>query len=118
MAASSQAAHYRSQLAEVEERVIQSTSIARNPIIGSIESRISDLELERAQQATTRGPEHAEIKKLDEQIAANDRARQANERLNSEVHDLKEGLDMVEEKARSELGMVKPNEVYVHYMPR
>ena len=54
----------------------------------------------------------------DEQIAANDRARQANERLNSEVHDLKEGLDMVEEKARSELGMVKPNEVYVHYMPR
>ena len=47
-----------------------------------------------------------------------DAARQANERLNSEVHDLKEGLDMVEEKARSELGMVKPNEVYVHYMPR
>ena len=57
-------------------------------------------------------------RQLDEQIAANDRARQANERLNSEVHDLKEGLDMVEEKARSELGMVKPNEVYVHYMPR
>ena len=53
-----------------------------------------------------------------EQVAANARARQANERLNSEVHDLKEGLDMVEEKARSELGMVKPNEVYVHYMPR
>ena len=43
-------------------------------------------------------------RQLDEQIAANDRARQANERLNSEVHDLKEGLDMVEEKARSELG--------------
>lgn len=57
-------------------------------------------------------------RQLDEQIAANDRARQANGRLNSEVHDLKEGLDMVEEKARSELGMVKPNEVYVHYMPR
>ena len=57
-------------------------------------------------------------RQLDGQIAANDRARQANERLNSEVHDLKEGLDMVEEKARSELGMVKPNEVYVHYMPR
>ena len=57
-------------------------------------------------------------RQLDEQIAANDRARPANERLNSEVHDLKEGLDMVEEKARSELGMVKPNEVYVHYMPR
>ena len=57
-------------------------------------------------------------RQLDEQIAANDQARQANDRLASEVHDLKEGLDMVEEKARSELGMVKPNEVYVHYMPR
>jgi cell division protein FtsB len=28
--------------------------------------------------------------------------------------DLKEGLEMVEEKARSELGMVKPNEIFVH----
>ena len=54
----------------------------------------------------------------DAQKAANDRARQANERLASEVHDLKEGLDMVEEKARSELGMVKPNEVYVQFTPR
>ena len=51
------------------------------------------------------------------QKAANDQARQANERLMSEVHDLKEGLDMVEEKARSELGMVKPNEVYVQFTP-
>ncbi len=55
---------------------------------------------------------------IDAQKAANDRARQANERLASEVHDLKEGLDMVEEKARSELGMVKPNEVYVQFTPR
>ena len=52
------------------------------------------------------------------QKSANDQARQANERLMSEVHDLKEGLDMVEEKARSELGMVKPNEVYVQFTPR
>jgi cell division protein FtsB len=29
------------------------------------------------------------------------------------VRDLKEGLDMVEEKARAELGMVKPNEIFV-----
>jgi cell division protein FtsB len=29
------------------------------------------------------------------------------------VRDLKEGLDMVEEKARLELGMVKANEIYV-----
>jgi cell division protein FtsB len=53
-------------------------------------------------------------RKLDAQKAANTRAQQANERLASEVRDLKEGLEMVEEKARSELGMVKPNEVYVN----
>ena len=49
--------------------------------------------------------------------AANAAASQANARLDSEVNDLKEGLDMVEEKARSELGMVKPNEIYVQYLP-
>ena len=52
--------------------------------------------------------------KLDAQKAANARAQQANERLASEVRDLKEGLEMVEEKARGELGMVKPNEIYVN----
>ena len=52
-------------------------------------------------------------RQIDVQKAANDQARQANERLASEVHDLKEGLDMVEELARQELGMVKPNEVFV-----
>ena len=52
--------------------------------------------------------------KLDAQKDANARAQQANERLASEVRDLKEGLEMVEEKARGELGMVKPNEIYVN----
>lgn len=51
--------------------------------------------------------------KLDEQKARNAVAQQANEQLAAEVRDLQEGLEMVEEKARSELGMVKPNEVYV-----
>ncbi|MDQ6882446.1 MAG: septum formation initiator family protein [Pseudomonadota bacterium] len=51
--------------------------------------------------------------KLQEQKARNALAQQANERLASEVRDLKEGLDMVEEKARGELGMVKPNEIFV-----
>jgi cell division protein FtsB len=52
--------------------------------------------------------------KLDAQRAANAQAQQANERLANEVRDLKEGLEMVEEKARSELGMVKPNEIFVN----
>ena len=52
-------------------------------------------------------------KKLDAQKAANAQAQQTNERLSSEVRDLKEGLEMVEERARMELGMVKPNEIFV-----
>ena len=56
--------------------------------------------------------------KIEAQKAANAQVRQANERLASEVQDLKEGLDMVEEKARSELGMVKQGEVYVQFPPR
>lgn len=53
-------------------------------------------------------------RKLDEQKAHNAIAQQANERLSAEVRDLREGLEMVEEKARSELGMVKPNEIFVN----
>ncbi|HAJ11505.1 MAG TPA: septation ring formation regulator EzrA, partial [Comamonadaceae bacterium] len=45
--------------------------------------------------------------------AANREAQARNERLASEVQDLQEGLDMVEELARRELGMVKPNEIFV-----
>jgi cell division protein FtsB len=52
--------------------------------------------------------------KLASQKAANVQSQQANERLASEVRDLKEGLEMVEEKARMELGMVKPNEIFVN----
>ncbi len=51
---------------------------------------------------------------LDEQQKKNALAQLANSRLEAEVRDLKEGLEMVEERARQELGMVKPNEIYVH----
>lgn len=54
---------------------------------------------------------------LTQQVAAqkqhNEGARLFNERLSAEVRDLKEGMEMVEEKARFELGMVKPNEILV-----
>lgn len=50
---------------------------------------------------------------LREQNAANEQARQRNQRIAAEVGDLKEGLEMIEEKARSELGMVRPDEVFV-----
>ena len=54
---------------------------------------------------------------LNVQNQQNQQAQLANDRLAAEVRDLKEGLDMVEEKARRELGMVKPNEIYVHITP-
>ncbi len=54
--------------------------------------------------------------RLNVQKAKNAEAQQANDRLASEVNDLKEGMEMVEEKARSELGMVKPNEIYVQIL--
>lgn len=47
--------------------------------------------------------------------AENEQARRVNEQLTAEVADLKEGLHMVEERARNELGMVRPNEVFVQY---
>ena len=52
-------------------------------------------------------------RKVQEQKLSNDKARLVNEQLNAEINDLKEGLNMVEERARNELGMVKPTEIYV-----
>jgi cell division protein FtsB len=52
-------------------------------------------------------------RRLAAQKDANLRARQVNDQLAFEVRDLQEGLEMVEEKARLELGMIKPNEIYV-----
>lgn len=51
--------------------------------------------------------------RLTDQQARNIKSQTSNDQLAAEVRDLKEGLEMVEEKARSELGMVKPNEIFV-----
>ena len=50
---------------------------------------------------------------LDSQKVKNTQAALVNDRLEAEIRDLKEGLEIVEEKARSELGMVKNNEIFV-----
>ena len=55
----------------------------------------------------------AMTRQLAEVKSRNDLARQANDRAAAEVRDLKEGMEMVEEKARLELGMVRPNEILV-----
>ncbi len=51
--------------------------------------------------------------RLAEQQAANQTARARNGQLVAEVRDLKEGLEMVEEKARFDLGMIKPDEILI-----
>ena len=50
---------------------------------------------------------------LDKQTALNDQSQARNDQLVAEVRDLREGLEMVEERARWELGMVKPDEILV-----
>lgn len=58
-----------------------------------------------------------EVNAMRQQLAAlqadNTAAQRRNDQIASEVRDLEEGLDMVEELARMELGMVKPNEIFV-----
>jgi cell division protein FtsB len=50
---------------------------------------------------------------LDQKNRQNEQALQANIQLEAEVRDLKDGLELIEEKARMELGMVKTDEIYV-----
>ena len=52
------------------------------------------------------------------QRAQNEQAQARNQRMAAEVLDLRVGLEMIEEKARGELGMVKPDEVFVQISPR
>ena len=58
------------------------------------------------------------LQRDDETLAAQAAAIERNQQLDAEVRDLKEGLEMVEEKARRELGMVKPDEILVQIAPR
>jgi cell division protein FtsB len=52
------------------------------------------------------------------QNAQNEQAQMRNQRMAAEVLDLKAGLEMIEEKARSELGMVRPDEIFVQVAPK
>lgn len=54
-------------------------------------------------------------RRLETQLALNKERQARNDQLASDVKDLQEGLETVEEKARSELGMVKPNEMFVQF---
>jgi cell division protein FtsB len=49
---------------------------------------------------------------VETQREENERLRLRNDALAAEVDDLKEGEDAVEERARAELGMIRPGEVF------
>ncbi|HTX24988.1 MAG TPA: cell division protein FtsB [Steroidobacteraceae bacterium] len=46
------------------------------------------------------------------------RLEQRNRELAAEVHDLKNGMTALEERARSELGMIGANETFYQVVPR
>lgn len=59
-------------------------------------------------------PKIAQLQRdIDEQKQGNQQASLQNGRLSAEIADLREGLEIAEGKARSELGMVKNNEIFV-----
>jgi cell division protein FtsB len=51
-------------------------------------------------------------RQLEAQKSVNEQTRQRNAVLDAEVRDLKNGTEALEERARSELGMVKQGEVF------
>jgi cell division protein FtsB len=51
-------------------------------------------------------------RQVEEQKHINQKTQARNAVLDAEVRDLKQGTEAVEERARSELGMVKRNEVF------
>jgi cell division protein FtsB len=64
---------------------------------------------------------HSDVNRLalrvEEQARENEVLAQRNRELQAEVEDLRQGLHAVEERARSELGMVKENEEFYQVVP-
>lgn len=60
---------------------------------------------------------YAEVKHLTDEIVRQKlelkEMQQENLELQAEIEDLKNGLDAIEERARTELGMIKKGEVYL-----
>jgi len=62
-----------------------------------------------------------EVTRLEQRVETqqqrNDELLQRNERLQAEVEDLRDRLDAVEERARNELGLIKPAEEFYQVVP-
>ena len=55
--------------------------------------------------------------RVEEQAQENEILAQRNRELQAEVEDLRQGLEAIEERARSELGLIKENEEFYQVVP-
>jgi cell division protein FtsB len=55
--------------------------------------------------------------RVEEQARENEALVLRNRELQAEVEDLRQGLDAIEERARSELGLIKENEEFYQVVP-
>jgi len=55
--------------------------------------------------------------RVEQQAQENELLAQRNRELQAEVEDLRQGLEAIEERARSELGMVKEDEQFYQVVP-
>ena len=55
--------------------------------------------------------------KLEVEKAKSTRLETRNAALAAEVRDLKQGTEAIEERARAELGMLRPDEVFYQFVP-
>lgn len=64
---------------------------------------------------------YADIRKLEQRVQVQEQENQAllgrNDELRAEVEDLRERLDAVEERARSELGLIREGEEFYQVVP-
>lgn len=55
--------------------------------------------------------------RVEQQAVENEALAQRNRELQAEVEDLRQGLEAVEERARSELGLIKEDEEFYQVVP-
>ena len=60
---------------------------------------------------------HRLREQLRAQLQANEQASQQNAALSAQAHDLQSGTQAVQDRARSEMGMIAPDELFVQVLP-
>lgn len=68
VAAEESRGRFRQQLESVDETYVASSVIARNPLVTDLESKLADLVVAYESAKVTYGPEHTEVKQLEQSI--------------------------------------------------